>query len=83
MFPLLRDLADEVVLVTEHEVRSAIRLLASANHLIAEGAGALATAAACKHHPSGHGRTVSILTGGSLDPAKLAEILTEAPPGGG
>jgi threonine dehydratase len=79
MFPLLRDLADEVVLVTEEEVRAAIRLLASANHLIAEGAGALATAAALKTPVSERGKAVSLVTGGSLDARKLAEILTETP----
>ncbi len=82
MFPLLRDLADDVVLVTEAEVRAAIRLLASANHLIAEGAGALATAAALKSPAARGGKTVCLVTGGSLDAHKLAEILLDGPAGG-
>lgn len=79
MFPLLRDLADDVVLVSEDEVRSAIRMLAAANHLIAEGAGALATAAALKSPPDERGTTVCLVTGGSIDLSKLAEILLERP----
>lgn len=78
MFPLLRELAAEVVQVTEAEVRAAIRLLASANHLIAEGAGALATAAALKTPLAKRGTTVALVTGGSIDTAKLVEILGEA-----
>lgn len=80
MFPLLRDLAAEVVQVGEEEVRDAIRLLASANHLIAEGAGALATAAALATPLERRGLTVALVTGGSLDPAKLAEILVSGSP---
>ncbi len=75
MFPLLRELADDAVLVSEDEVRAAIRLLASANHLIAEGAGALATAAALRTPPAERGRTVALVTGGSIDLPKLAQIL--------
>jgi threonine dehydratase len=76
MFPLLRELAAEVVQLSEEEVRSAIRRLASASHLVAEGAGALATAAALRTPPEERGTTVALVTGGSLDAARLAEILT-------
>jgi threonine dehydratase len=80
MFPLLRSLADDSVLVTEDEVRAAIRLLASANHLVAEGAGALATAAALKTPAPGRGTTVALVTGGSIDAARLATILAAGAP---
>jgi threonine dehydratase len=83
MFPLLRELADDLVLVSESEVRAAIRLLAGANHVIAEGAGALATAAALKAPPAERGTAVSIVTGGSIDAPKLAEILLEPASGAG
>jgi threonine dehydratase len=79
MFPLLRDLADDVALVSEEEVRAAIRLLAAGNHVIAEGSGALATAAAMKSPPEKRGLSVCLVTGGSIDTAKLAEILSERP----
>jgi len=77
MFPLLSELADDVVLVTEEEVRAAIRRLASANHLIAEGAGALATAAALKTAHAERGTSVALVTGGSIDRSRLVEILAE------
>lgn len=80
MFPLLRELVDESVLVSEDEVRAAIRLLASANHLVAEGAGALATAAALRTPAGERGTTVAIVTGGSIDAPRLAEILLERAP---
>jgi threonine dehydratase len=82
MFPVLRDLADDVVLVSEEEVRAAIRLIAGRNHLIAEGSGALATAAALKSRAGARGPSVCIVTGGSIDSTKLAEILAGAPGGG-
>lgn len=77
MFPLLRSLAADVVLVSEEEVRAAIRILALGNHIVSEGAGALATAAALKTPQKERGTTVCLVTGGSLDAAKLAEILME------
>lgn len=82
MFPVLRDLADDVVLVSEEEVRAAIRLLAGGNHLIAEGSGALATAAALKSRTGARGPSVCIVTGGSIDLNKLAEILADGTEGG-
>jgi threonine dehydratase len=80
MFPLLSSLADESVLITEDEVRAAIRTLASASHFVAEGAGALSTAAALKTPLEERGTTVCLVTGGSIDTRKLVEILGEAAP---
>ena len=77
MFPLLRDLADDSILISEDEVFDAIRLLAFGNKVIAEGAGALAVAAALKSPEADRGRTVAIITGGSIDPDKLLAILAE------
>jgi len=73
-FPLLEALADEVVCIPEDEVRAAIRRLALSSHLVAEGAGALATAAALRTRARG-GPAVALVTGGSLDPDLLAGIL--------
>ena len=77
MFPLLRELADDVVLVSEAEVRATIRRLVSANHIVAEGSGALALAAALRTPFEERGNTVCLVTGGSIDPEKLAAILSE------
>lgn len=80
MFPLLRELADDCMLISEEEVFDAIRLLAAGNKIIAEGAGALSTAAALKVDESERGVSVAIVTGGSIDQKKLLAILAGDPP---
>jgi len=77
MFPLLCDLVDDVVLVSEARVRATIRRLALSERIVAEGAGALALAAALEQPVSARGRTVCLVTGGSIDAALLARILQE------
>lgn len=72
MYPLLRDLVDDIVTVTDEDVMRTIRHLALRNKLVVEGAGALATTAAMK----AGGRSIAIVSGGSIDPARLAEIVT-------
>jgi threonine dehydratase len=73
MWPLLERLIDEVVVVGIAEVEAAIRRLAVEHHVIAEGAGAAAVAAAAK---LGAERSVAIVSGGNIDPAELARILS-------
>jgi threonine dehydratase len=51
-----------------------IRQLALKNKIVAEGAGALAVAAALNAGSSA-GRSVAIISGGSIDGATLAEIV--------
>jgi threonine dehydratase len=75
MFPLLDELADDVVLVSEEEVRAAMRLLATRARLVAEPSGALALAAALRTPREERGRSVCLVTGGSVNPALLAEVL--------
>ena len=77
MFPILRQLADATRLISEASVKGMIRRLAIEQKIVAEGSGALAAAAALMEEPSERGRSVAIVTGGSLDPAKLAAILTD------
>jgi threonine dehydratase len=64
-------LVDEAVAVPLDDVRAAIRLLASRAHVVAEGAGALALAAAQGREE----RCVCIVSGGNIAAAVLAEIL--------
>jgi threonine dehydratase len=78
MFPLLRSLVDEVVLVDDVETRAAMRSLALDDKLVAEPSGAIALAAAAKRRGrSGRagGVEVCVVTGGSVDPALLADVL--------
>lgn len=75
MFPLLRELVDEVQLVSEQEVMTAIRILALENGLIAEPSAALSVAAARRVAEAERGRTVCIVTGRSIDRDRLSAIL--------
>jgi threonine dehydratase len=77
MFPILRELTAEVRLVSEANVSAAVRNLALFNKIVAEPSGALALAAALDMPPAARGKTVCIVTGGSLDAGKLAHILTD------
>ena len=78
MFPLLRDLVDESVLVLDDAVKAAMRRLAFGNKMIAEPSGALAVAAAMAIDEEKRGLCVCIVTGGSIDAQKLAAILGDA-----
>jgi threonine dehydratase len=77
MLPLLRSVVDDLVLVTEGEVRDAVRFLALRNKLVAEGAGASAFAAALKTPVEKRGKTVCIVSGGSIDSTLFSEILLD------
>ena len=75
MYPMLRQLVDEVVLVSESEVKAAMRRLALNHRLVTEGAGAASLAAALKVPLSERGTSVCVVSGGSVDPALLAELI--------
>jgi len=79
VFPRMLERAKELIdgsLVAElNEVRSALRLMAERNRIIAEGAGACALACALAGK-AGAGKVVCIVSGGNIDFAKLCEILT-------
>ena len=60
--------------LTLDETAAAVRLLAERARVIAEGAGALAVAAAMSGRAGG-GRIVCIVSGGNIDAARLAAIL--------
>jgi threonine dehydratase len=72
MWPLLERWVDDVVTVSLAEVEAAIRTLAASHHVIAEGAGAAALAAAAKTRFT---RQAAIVSGGNIDWAELGRIL--------
>lgn len=80
VFPQMLARAQQLIdgsLVSElNEIRSALRLMAERNRIIAEGAGACALACALAGK-AGAGKVVCIVSGGNIDFAKLCEILTE------
>ncbi|HEY4826601.1 MAG TPA: pyridoxal-phosphate dependent enzyme [Solirubrobacteraceae bacterium] len=77
MWPCVRPLVDDAFAVPIDAAAGAVRTLAGRAHVIAEGAGALATAAALAGR-AGTGKVVCIVSGGNIDLSKLAEILRGA-----
>lgn len=75
MFELAQRVLDGGLTVSVDETTAAIRLLIERNHVVAEGAGALAVAAALKG-AAGTGRVCCVVSGGNIDASVLAEILT-------
>jgi threonine dehydratase len=71
MWERARGLVDEAVAVPLEDAAEAVRLLASRAHVVAEGAGALALAAALRRDD----RCVCIVSGGNIDPDVLARLL--------
>lgn len=67
---------DHVVVVSDDEVRAAMRIYFSTTHNVAEGAGAASLAAAVKEKPSLQEKRIGlILTGGNVDRDMFAKIL--------
>jgi threonine dehydratase len=74
MWELGRPLVDGTVVVSLEETAAAVRLLAERVRVVAEGAGALAVAAALSGRAGG-GTVVAIVSGGNIDASVLARIL--------
>jgi threonine dehydratase len=70
------ELVDEGVAVPLDDVADAVRLLATRARVVAEGAGALALAAALKRDD----RCICIVSGGNIDAAVLARVLAGETP---
>ena len=77
MWPLVAPLVDDALAVPVAEVAAAVRTLAERVRVIAEGAGALAPAAALSGR-AGTGKVVCVVSGGNINLGKLAEILSGA-----
>jgi threonine dehydratase len=73
MFERLKTSVDRWLVVPEPRLKSAIRELAAAAKLVAEGAGALAYAALEQLEPGP--KTVAVVSGGNIDPKLLASLL--------
>ena len=76
MWPLVRELVAGSLVSSLAEIEAAVRTLAIRNRVVAEGAGAASVAAAVKGD-AGIGRVVCIVSGGNINAAKLAEIITQ------
>jgi threonine dehydratase len=75
---IMRRLVHDLVLVSDDQLREAIRILLRFTHNLAEGAGAASTAAAFQLRDRLAGKTVvGVLSGGNLDLRELSRILKE------
>ena len=72
---------DELVAVTEQEIREAIRYLALERGVIAEGSGAAPVAAALAGRVSGGGSVVAVVTGRNIAPELLGPIIADGAAG--
>ncbi len=74
--PVIRDLVDDVVLVSEDDIEQAILMLLEIEKTVVEGAGAVGLAAVLKDKARFAGRKVGlVLCGGNIEPLVLAEII--------
>ena len=76
MWALAHHLLAAGIVVSLEETRQAMRLVAERNHVIAEGAGACAVAAGLSRK-AGTGKIVCVVSGGNIDLAKFAQLVTD------
>ena len=78
-FAHIQAFVDGIITVTEAEIRAAIRAIVAATRLVPEPSGAVAAAALLFHGAElpEYTTAVAIVSGGNVDAAMLAEILTE------
>jgi threonine dehydratase len=74
MWPLVAPLVDQALAIPVPDVAAAVRTLAERARIIAEGAGALAPAAALTGR-AGPGKVVCVVSGGNINLGTLCEIL--------
>jgi threonine dehydratase len=73
--PLLEELLDDIVAVTDEEISEAIVLLLERAKLVVEGAGAVGVAALLAGKAGGTGPAIPILSGGNIDPTMLISVM--------
>lgn len=79
-FTLCRDLLDDIVLLTEHQIADGIRHAAREESMTVEGAGAVGIAAVLADKVELLGPTAIIISGGNIDPVLHQKILARAAP---
>lgn len=79
-FEIIKDLVDEVIVVEESEIAQAMLYLLENQKLIAEGSGAVSTAALLsgKYKPSKDENVVCIISGGNVDVNTLYRVIGTA-----
>lgn len=75
-FEIIQDLVDEVVTVSDDDIARAILILLEQAKVVVEPAGAVGVAAILAGKISGTGKTLSVLTGGNIDPLLLQRVVS-------
>jgi threonine dehydratase len=73
--PLLEDLLDDLVAVSDDEISEAIVLLLERAKLVVEGAGAVGVAALLAGKAGGSGPAIPVLSGGNIDATMLISVM--------
>ena len=74
---IVRELIDDIVLVTEDQIEQAVAMLIAIEKTVVEGAGAAGLAAMLAHPEMFRGQNVGlVLCGGNIDARLLASVLT-------
>lgn len=81
-FAHIQAFVDGIITVTEAEIRAAMRAIVAATRLVPEPSGAVPVAALLFHAAElpDYKNAAAIISGGNVDPALLAEVLTESAP---
>jgi threonine dehydratase len=79
MWERMRPIVDGSIIVSLEQTKQAMRMIAEKSRAVAEGAGALALAAALTGN-AGRGPIVAIVSGGNIDLSKFCEILASTTP---
>jgi len=75
MWPLLKNLVDGSIVMPLDEIASAMRKTAERIHVVAEGAGGTAIAAALSGR-AGTGKIVAVVSGGNIDLSRFSELVS-------
>jgi len=74
-FPIIRELAEEILLVSEDEIRATLKFLLMRMKILVEPSGAVSAAAVLHGKlPKGIGRVGIVLSGGNVDFEQVAEL---------
>jgi len=77
-FEAMREVVDDVVLVSDLDIARAILLIAESAKVLAEGAGAVAVAALISGKVKVRGNVVALVSGGNIDMTMLFRVIMKA-----
>jgi len=79
-FAHIREFVDGIITVSETEIRASMRAIIGSARIVPEPSGAVTSAALLFHRselPESK-KAVAVVSGGNVDPALLAQVLTES-----